>query len=401
MVRIFYKNHFSIYKKEITRFVVIILLTAISIALVTAIGVLPSQIRVASETLTSEWLINYANFIADGIERISYIFPVMFIIVSAMVVFMTLTRLIEKDRTQIGCMVTLGYSKLQVSSKYLIFTLSSNIIGSIIGILIGAYLINPVLFDAIARQVRLSDAPFYIPYMGIIFSVILIGLMFLVTLITTQNVLNQQPSEIIRGKAIKIKDKSILEKLPFWSLLPYKYKSTTRNIFRYKIRLVMTLFSVSLSTILVFAGFSLMFVLNETNPEMNDVIGMISLIIVVAAVLLDTLVIYNITNINIDERKKEIATLKVLGYKEIEVAGYIFREIMIIVLLGITIGLPLGYGSMHFIFEFLNFGNIEYLRWYVWIISGIITLVSLGLAVLFLFNKIRKVNMNDSLKVLE
>jgi putative ABC transport system permease protein len=134
---------------------------------------------------------------------------------------------------------------------------------------------------------------------------------------------------------------------------------------------------------------------------MIDAIKPISTIIVVFAVLLNALVIYNLTNINIDERVREIATLKVLGYANGEVAGYIFREVFLLSALGILIGLPTGYLLMHFMFTFLKFGGVEFVEWYVWLISCALSLVSIALADVLLFRKIRKVDMNSSLKIME
>jgi len=113
------------------------------------------------------------------------------------------------------------------------------------------------------------------------------------------------------------------------------------------------------------------------------------------------MVIYNITNINIDERKREIATLKVLGYRPLEVCGYVFREIFLLTIIGVAFGLPAGYFVMDFFFQYLEFGGIQYVNWYVWIITLVLSFVSLAMADLLLFKKIHKIDMNTSLKVVE
>jgi len=153
-----------------------------------------------------------------------------------------------------------------------------------------------------------------------------------------------------------------------------------------------------ISTVLVFLGISLSFVLEHTNPEIMTFIRPISAFIAASVMVLCALVFYNITLINIEERIGEIATLMVLGYRKGEVVGYVFREIFILTIIGVALGLPVGYFFMDFMFEFLRFGNINYLNWYVWIITGALSFAALGLAFLLLFRKIHKIDMNASLK---
>ena len=99
---------------------------------------------------------------------------------------------------------------------------------------------------------------------------------------------------------------------------------------------------------------------------MADSFSLISVVIIAFAAILCILVIFNITNMNIGERKREIATLRVLGYQQSEVSLYIYREINITTMLGVLLGIPLGYLLLNFLFEFLEFGNIKNVNWYFW-----------------------------------
>ncbi|MBQ7227509.1 MAG: FtsX-like permease family protein, partial [Clostridia bacterium] len=83
--------------------------------------------------------------------------------------------------------------------------------------------------------------------------------------------------------------------------------------------------------------------------NMGETISLIVAVLIVCAGALVVIVLYNLTNINIGERKKEIATLKVLGYNMREVAGYVFREIFLLVILGVLVGFGLGFGLLYFI----------------------------------------------------
>jgi len=223
-----------------------------------------------------------------------------------------------------------------------------------------------------------------------------------ITILQVSLTLKGQAASLLRPKPPAKGGKIFLERIGvLWRILPFRYKSTIRNIIRYKSRLILTVISVAFSTALVFGSIALSFVLQNSNPELMDYIRPISAFLAVSAVVLMVLVLYNITNINISERKREIATLKVLGYKNIEVAGYVFRELAILCLIAIGIGLPLGYGFMLLIFEELTFGGIEYLDWFVWIITAVLSVAGVVLTDLLLLRKITRVDMTGSLKAVE
>ena len=161
----------------------------------------------------------------------------------------------------------------------------------------------------------------------------------------------------------------------------------------------MTVVSIMGSTILVLAGFGLLD--NTLVSENTEAISLIAAALIVFAGLLCALVVYNITNINISERKREIASLMVLGYNDKEVSFYIFREIYIMSFIGAILGVPLGYGFLEFVFNLINFGKTSDVNWWTWILAPAITMVFAVLSSLMLTRKITKTDMNDSLKTLE
>ncbi len=188
-----------------------------------------------------------------------------------------------------------------------------------------------------------------------------------------------------------------MEKLPFlWNPLPFRFKSALRNLFRYKAHFIMTVVCVAGSTALVFAGFSL---LNVSKG--NGSIAMISAFIIAFALLLCVFVIYNLTNMNIGERKREIATLKVLGYRDGEVTGYIYREIFIMAFIGALLGIPLGCALVGFVFAYLDYGSLADIKWWSFVLSAAVVLVFIGLVDLLLSHKIRAVDMTSSLKSID
>jgi len=389
------------------RLFLIAAMTMISVAMVSGIGSVPPRMRYAIEaaraagTHTEENL-GFIYMQALGIERISFVFPLFFIAVTCLVVFMTITRMIESERGQIGTLKTLGYRQDQIVAKYIFFTLVASVIGVGLGMLLGHYGMASVIFHSIRNFYGLPNVADNVPLVGLTIMLVMVAFSLAVTGFTALHVARHRPSKLLMGKSPKVGGKILLERIPFiWRPLPFRYKSSLRNIFRYRVRFFMTVFSMMFSTALVFCGMALSFAIALSEPAMIDTIRPISTIIVLAAIFLNAMVIYNITNINIDERKREIATLKVLGYRPLEVCGYVFREIFLLTIIGVAFGLPAGYFVMDFFFQYLEFGGIQYVNWYVWIITLVLSFVSLAMADLLLFKKIHKIDMNTSLKVVE
>lgn len=342
------------------------------------------------------------------IDVISLIFPLFFIIVAALVVLTTMSRLIEEERAAIGCYKTLGISNAKIAWKYIMFSLLCSILGGGIGLGIGLAILPYAIYPSF-------NALFFMPPMtlaaDLTMGLIAMIAMTLATIGVTAYLIakdnRMQPADLLRPKAPKAGKKIFLEHVSFiWKHLSFKYKSTYRNIFRYVKHLLMTVFSVAGSTALVLAGFGLLDVSNADDLAFDvsivaDSLSLIAAVIILFAVLLCILVIFNLTNMNIGERKREIATLKVLGYRDFEVSGYIFREIFIMAVFGVIIGLPLGYGLMAFVFSYLDFGSVFDVKIWSYFFAPLLVVVVVGIVDWMLYYKIKKINMTDSLKTVE
>ncbi len=341
----------------------------------------------------------------EKIDVIASIFPLFFIVVSVLVVYSTITRLISEEREIIGCYRSLGISKMMIVIKYFVFTFLSVFIGALLGFFIGINLIPSVVYPAFDAMFFMPDMTGYRDIMsGIITGLVMLVILCFITILSVISLMKGVSADLLKPKSPKAGKKILMEKIPFlWKRLSFKYKSSFRNIFRYKVNLFMTIISVAGSTALTFAGFGLFAIAISPNTDkipisMADSFALISLVIIAFAAILCVLVIFNITNMNIQERKREIATLRVLGYQQNEVSGYIYREINITTLMGIIIGIPLGYIFLNFLFEFLEFGNIKDVNFYYYILTIVMIIVFVLLAEFLLKRKIRKVDMNGSLK---
>ena len=337
---------------------------------------------------------------ADKVNLISLIFVVFFLLVTARVVFSNMTRLIDEERAQIACLRTLGFTRFKILLKYLLFIGSATLLGGAIGLPVGLILTS-VIYKSFTTRYLLPKFPsggaygyFFISWLIILVSALLVTVF--VVLKTTK----VKPAMLLVPKAPSAGHKTLLERIPFvWNRFSFKYKSSIRNVFLFKSRFLMTVISVIGSTVLVLAGFGLLDCVLKN--AMAAVISIISVALIVFAGALCVLVVYNIASISISERSREIATLKVLGYHNREVVGYIFREIFITNLIGAVLGIPLGVLFLNFVFNLVDVGTISDVNWWTWILAPAVTLIFTAITMLLLYKKIIKTDMNSSLKAVE
>lgn len=342
-------------------------------------------------------LISYAN----KVSGIGLVLMVAFLFVTALVVLSNMTRLMEEERSQVACLKTLGYSSFKIIFKYVLFVALATGVGGAGAYFVGlglAYLICYVFnysfnMPPISSQVAL---PFFLIVFWVIVAVTLAA-----TLIAGLKLTREAPAELLRPKPPKAGKKVFLERIPFiWNLLSFKYKSTMRNVLRYLSRFIMTVVSVAVSTALVLAGFALLDVCIFGGIDSPSVMGIAAVIIVFAG-LLTAVVIYTLTNINVSERNRELATLKVLGYHEREVSGYIYREVYIDTVVGILFGYPLSTLIMLLLFDILGMGSLASVTWFWWLAAPVVVLLFTFIVTLMLKPKIKKIDMNESLKAIE
>ena len=139
----------------------------------------------------------------------------------------------------------------------------------------------------------------------------------------------------------------------------------------------------------------------ETFEGLNSTMGLVIAVLVISAGALAAIVLYNLTNINIDERRREIATLRVLGYKKYEVAGYIYRESAILTIFGALLGLLVGFLLHMFIVSRVNsvmmmFGKT--IGWLSYLWAFLLTIAFAAIVYAFMLIKLNRVNMAESLK---
>ena len=521
---------------------------------------------------------------ADKVANLAGVFPAFFIAVAALVAFSTIVRMVNEDRLQIGTLRSLGYAGPRIVGKYIFYSVSACVLGLIAGVPLGLTILPLVLWNAYGTMYALPTFLFTANWLMIsVTSVLSVIATVFVTACACWSSLRETPAALLQPRAPKPGKRILLERIkPIWNPMPFKYKATFRNIFRFKRNLILTVLSVAGCTALILCSFGLLNstaavtdlqfngiydfdltigvtqdykesadltefldgkrtleVLKESgsaiagdksqninivsaSDELNDfidlggkfgqdsvllsngladylgvkagdvviirnangddgrftvtdivtmysecwmfagrdaydavfgegastfnsllvdsgvaedaqsevtemlladqdhvdsvsftssekelfdnlseTISLITVVLIACAGALVIIVLYNLTNINIGERKKEIATLKVLGYRRREIAGYVFREIIMLVAIGILIGLGLGFGLTWFVLAsveapYLLFPRVIY--WWSYIATAAITLAFSGLVDLILLPKLNKINMADSMK---
>jgi len=141
----------------------------------------------------------------------------------------------------------------------------------------------------------------------------------------------------------------------------------------------------------------------NARESVNRLSGVIILVIIVASILA-IVVLYNLTAINISERTREVATLKVLGFRDSETNAYIYREAIILTLISITIGMILGVALHRFVLELIEINAISLyknIKWTSFIMASTITMTITGFMQIIIYFKLKKIDMIESLKSTE
>lgn len=339
---------------------------------------------------------------ASKVRSIGDIMMIIFLAVTVLVVLSSMTRLMDEERSQIACLKTLGYSSYGIVMRYILFALVPLVIGGVAGYFVGyglSWLICSGVFNYsyVMPPISIVVNPAYF----FLSAFVIIGITVFAILFSGLKTASDAPADLMRPKPPKSGKKVFLEKIPFiWNRLSFKYKSSFRNVLRYKGRFFMMLVSVAVSSGLVFAGLALLDMCIFSDFGSASIIG-ISVVVVIFAGLLTAVVINTLTTINISERNREIATLMVLGYHDKEVCGYIYREIYINTFIGILFGYPVGAGLAALIFSTMGFGTVGGVSWFMWLITPFIVTAFTAVVTLILRGKIVKTDMNASLKAIE
>lgn len=203
----------------------------------------------------------YQEFINDSnsIANLSKVFPTIFFVVAILISLISMSRMVEDDRGEIGTLKSLGFSNRHIRKKYILYAFLACFIGCIIGSILGFFLlpmyiwnIYKIIFDI--PVFSLDYNPIYVIAGCLIAIICICG----TTLLTIRKVVKEKPSELMRPKAPANGKRVLLEKVPFiWKRLKFSNKVIVRNIFRDKRRVIMTIVGILGCTGLILTGFGI------------------------------------------------------------------------------------------------------------------------------------------------
>ncbi|MDE6063648.1 MAG: FtsX-like permease family protein, partial [Lachnospiraceae bacterium] len=205
--------------------------------------------------------VGYVCFENDSsiVDGIANVFPVFFFLVAALVCMTTMNRMVEEQRTQIGVLKALGYSEASIMGKYLFYSGSAALIGSVAGFFVGTIMLPYVIWVVYKIMYRLGS--FYYVFDG---KLALISLFVAIccTMGTTWFSCRQEFKEVaaslMRPKAPKAGKRVFLERVSLvWKRLNFLQKVSVRNVFRYKKRFFMMIIGISGCTALLVTGFGI------------------------------------------------------------------------------------------------------------------------------------------------
>ena len=193
---------------------------------------------------------------AEGITSVGNLFPIVLYAVAALVTVTTMTRFVNEERINAGVLKALGYETKDVMKKFAVYGFTAGVSGTVLGILLGTYALPSALGATLMKDTVLPNIQLnFHPLIAVIAIICSLICSVVPPLWIARRELHEQAAALLLPKAPVAGSKILLERIPFiWNRLSFTHKVTARNIFRYKQRMLMTIFGVAGSVALLFAG---------------------------------------------------------------------------------------------------------------------------------------------------
>lgn len=191
------------------------------------------------------------------VKGIANVFPVFFFLVAALICMTTMNRMVEEQRTQIGVLKALGFSEGKIMGKYLFYSGSAAISGTLIGYVLGIHFFPLVIITAYGIVYKMGGI-YYVSDLPLALVSLTVAVFCSVgtTWLSCHKELKEVAADLMRPKAPKAGKRVFLEHVPFiWKRLKFLQKVSVRNIVRYKKRFFMMVIGISGCTALLVMGF--------------------------------------------------------------------------------------------------------------------------------------------------
>lgn len=207
--------------------------------------------------------------IADIVDDLADVFPIFLYFVAALVTLTTMTRFVDEERMNSGTLKALGYRDHDIIKKFVVYGWLASFLGAVIGILAGHILLPQIVYYAYGHSFTYPKIELHF-YPGITIAALLLAFMSAVVpaYLVAVRELKEKPAALLQPKPPAAGSKILLERItPLWNKLSFTHKVTARNIFRYKKRMLMTIFGVCGAVTLLFAGFSVQHSISGVNDR--------------------------------------------------------------------------------------------------------------------------------------
>lgn len=203
----------------------------------------------------------------NQLTTLSNVIPIFFIIIVVLMTSNTMSRMIVEERSEMGTFASLGITNKRIIFNYLVYVLSSTILGTVFGYLLGSIIIPQLIYICFPIDVPALSYHFRLDYFCI-YLLITVTVMFLVTVYSCHRELKNKPANLLRPVSPKSGKTILLERIGFiWNHLSFSWKITLRNIFRYKKRVFMTLIGTAGCTMLIMIGFAVQDSINGVGEK--------------------------------------------------------------------------------------------------------------------------------------
>ena len=345
--------------------------------------------------LTKDETVSYAQ--ADGEKEegrtMGSVLPVLFLVIAILTMVTTMHRITSKEKTQIGTLKALGFKDRRILRHYTSYAFTIGLIGSALGIGFGYflawYIMNPS--GSMGTYLDMPTWDLYLPGFCIY---ILIGILILLTLIgflSVKEMLKGTAADALRPYTPKKMKNLFIERTRLFHMLPFGTRWNLRDTIRHKSRTAMSLIGIiGCMTIMVgclgmrdtmdefldisfgtATNYASRIFLTEDATEADDAIKsiqskqmimdsfdvfteimnlMISLMVIVAMIL-GIVVLYNLGVMSYTERYREMATSKVLGFRDKKIGALLIDQNLWVTLLGILIGIPAGRAALQYLLK--------------------------------------------------
>ena len=226
--------------------------------------------NVVVKTKTEDELYHLYVGALNSSDVLATVFPTIFLAVACLGIVSTMTRLTSKQRTQIGTLKALGFSRKTITLHYLSYSFVISAVAALLGVFLGDYLLGSYLTDLTLYYYQNPYMRIQLSFTSVYMALIAVGLCVLITFYCTRRLLKENASDILRPEAPKGVGSGFFEKTPIWKMLAFGTRWNIRDVRKNKLRTLLSVFGVMVCSMLIFAAVGFYECMEEQVDWMYD-----------------------------------------------------------------------------------------------------------------------------------